>query len=163
MEITKKLKITEVKATNISNAPFQIISHNPIDGDEKDSSLMIDEETFVKYKIPREFGLVGKVLTCLFVSRESKERFSDRNSLEIKSIEKKEITSLLPHAIPASKAEKVTIKLILSTQGGYGRFSAILCPFFKFSLDLTEEEYVLCKNLSPETEFELKNLSVNDE
>jgi hypothetical protein len=130
-----------------------------VDEEKKRTNVItLDEKTFEVFNIPVSFELVRKNLICSFISCDEVE--SKEELLEIRSIEKKEITTIFQYSIPVSKMEKSVRKLVLSSANPMGRLVQMPCPFYKFSILLTEDEYELCKKLAPTTKFILKDVKV---
>lgn len=169
MQITKPFKICEVKATDASNAPFQIILlHNALKREEE-SSLTFDTDTRVRYNIPLSFNLVGRTLICSFESRElslqgddiAMERIDRRqlssDELQIQSLKKIEVTFPIFYTIPPSKYNQMSQTLELSSFGGGDsmRMHIMPCPFYRFLVELTNEEYEACKALPANSVFKV--------
>lgn len=169
MQITKPFKICEVKATDASNAPFQIILlHNALKREEE-SSLTFDTDTRVRYNIPLSFNLVGRTLICSFESRELSLRDDNHGNgrvdteslgsddLQIQSLKKNEVTLSIFYTIPPSKYNQVSQTLELSSFGGDDgmRVHIMPCPFYRFITELTDEEYEACKDLPVNSVFKV--------
>ncbi len=163
MRITKEFRIHEVKATRVSNAPFQIVLEGDPFRRNGESSLTLDAETCKRFCIAMSLDLVGRTLICSFESRElpleTNEHFKghvDMNAvtsddLAIHSLHKNEHVSPSFGMIPPSKHSEVSRALQLSSFGGGDGIdpSPLPCPFYQISLELTEEEYEACKALPP--------------
>ncbi|MBI3589046.1 MAG: hypothetical protein HY093_01350 [Candidatus Liptonbacteria bacterium] len=156
MQITKELTIQEVRGKNVSNVPYQILlAGDPLRHNEQ-SSLTLDKRTWDKPGINWTINAAGYKLACSFESREIplKDNRLDTSSLEsddlmIKSLEKTESLSLIRNMIPPAKHAYVSRTLELSSFGGGDGIhpTPTPCPFYRFTLELTEEEYEACKAL----------------
>ena len=161
MQITKEFKIQEVKATRVSNAPFQIVLEGNPFRRNGESSLTLDTETCIRFGIAMSFDLVGRTLICSFESRdlslETDGHFKDHvdmkavtsDDLTIHSLHRNECIRPSFGIISSSKHNEISRTLELSSFGGGGIHpSPLPCPFYRISLELTEEEYKACKTLS---------------
>lgn len=163
MQITKELRIQEVKAARVSNASFQIVLEGNPFRRNGESILTFDADTLSRFGIAMSFDLVGRALVCSFESRElpleSNGYFKGRvdmkavtsDDLAIHSLRKNERVSPSFGMIPPSKHSEVSRTLKLSSFGGGDGIhpSPLPCPFYRISLELTEEEYEECKALPP--------------
>lgn len=158
MRITKQFKIFEIRATETPNAPFQIIlAGNPLKLNQENlSSLTLDANTCIQYNIPISLDLVGRNLVCSFESRELPLQDDGKHinigslgndELHIQSLKKNETISPIFYTIPPSKHEEILRTLeLLSFGGGDGMHIHIMpCPFYHFIIELTDEEYEMCK------------------
>ena len=169
MEITKEFRIQEVRGTIMSNASFQIILEANYFRKEEESSLTMDTKTCARYQIPVSLDLVGRTLICIFQTRELPLRrdgdwkgFVEMKSVEddnlrIKSLQKKEVILPSFRSMPPLKYNEVSRILKLSSFGeGDGIHPHIMpCPFYRLSVELTEEEYEACKALSASSVFKV--------
>ncbi|MFH1233722.1 MAG: hypothetical protein V1649_03700 [Patescibacteria group bacterium] len=167
MEITKELRIWEVKAARVSNTPFQIVLEGNRFRREEESSLMLDLNTCARYNIPMSLDLVGRTLVCSFENRELPLKnnghfkgYVDMESLKndnlmIHSLKRSEIVSPSFGMIPPAKHSEVSRTLTLSSFGGGDgiHLSPLPCPFYRFVLELSDEEYEECKVLPPTSVF----------
>ena len=160
MQITKEFRIHEVRAAR-GNASFQIVLEGDPFRRNGESSLTLDADTCARFGIPMSLDLVGHTLVCSFESRElpletnghfkghvdMKSLGSD--DLAIHSLHKSERVSPSFGMIPPSKHSEVSRTLELSSfGGGDGMHPSLLpCPFYRIVLELTEEEYEMCRAL----------------
>ena len=163
MQITKEFRIQEVKATRVSNAPFQLVLEGNPFRQNGESTLTFDTDTLARFGIAMSLDLVGRTLVCSFESRELPLESNGHlkghvdikavtsDDLAIHSLHKNERVSPSFGIIPPSKHSEVSRTLELSSFGGGDGIhpSPLPCPFYRFSLELTEEEYEACKVLSP--------------
>lgn len=161
VQITKEFRIQEVKAARVSNAPFQIVLEGDLFRRNSESTLTFDPDTLTRFGIAMSLDLVGRTLVCSFESRElpleSNGHFKGHvdmkavtsDDLAIHSLRKNERVSTSFGMIPPSKHSEVSRTLELSSFGGGDGIhpSPLPCPFYRVSLELTEEEYEVCKAL----------------
>ena len=166
MQIVKKFIIKEVKATIISNAPFQIILQNGLSELEEESSLILNSDTCTRYNIPMSLDLINRALICSFESYELPLRNDESlkrdvnikdNYLRINSLEKNEIISSSLMMIPPSKHRKTlqTLKLSSFNSGDGIHLSPLPCPFYRMIIELNNKEYKICKALPPTSIFKV--------
>ena len=164
MQITKEFRIHEVKAAEISNAPFQIVlKGNPFKQEKDHSFLTLDENTCARYNVPMSLDLIGRTLVCSLESRELPLKDSGHlmghvdmdslgsDDLAIHSLKRSETVSPSFGTIPPSKHNEVSRTLeLFSFGGGDGiHIHVTPCPFYRIVLELTDEEYEVCKALPP--------------
>jgi len=164
VQITKEFKIDEVKATRAINAPLQIVLSG-----EKKSFLTLNKDICTRFNIPMSLDLVDRTLVCSFESRElplknqrpfygcvNMESFGS-DDLKIDSLKKSKIMSPSFTMIPPSKHSEVSRTLELSSFGGGDgmHLSPLPCPFYQIVLELTDEEYKVCKILPPTSIFKV--------
>lgn len=169
MQITKELRIHEVKATRANNVPFQIILGGNYLRQEEESSLTLDADICTRYNIPISLDLIGRTLACSFESRELPLQGDNNGNgrvdmeslgsddLQIKSLKKTEITLSVFHTIPPSKYNQISQTLELSSFGGGDgmRMHIIPCPFYHFLVELNDEEYEACRALPANSVFKV--------
>jgi hypothetical protein len=167
MQILHELRIREVSATIVTNAPFRIECEGNPFSDENRSSLVLNRIICERYSIPMSVDIAGRILICLFESRElplEKEgHFKDAvdqrslgdDDLGIKSLERKEVISPMLGLIPPANSIEIYRILRLSSFGGDDMCQMMPCPFYRFTLELTEDEYETCKALAPSSKFEV--------
>lgn len=164
MQIVKEFTICEVRATQASNAPFQIILLGNMIKREEKSSLVLDRDMCVRYNIPMSLDLVGRTLICLFESRELPLK-NDRvdmglignDELQIQSLKRNEVESAIFYTVPPSKYNDVSQILELSSFGGGDgvHLHIMPCPFYHFIVNLTNGDYRMCKNLPANSVFKV--------
>ena len=166
MQITNELRILEVSATMVRNAPFKLVLGGRDGfGLENQSTLNLNESACVRYNIPLSIiNLVGRILICSFESSKSPIKTNryiyldpcplGDNELLIRSLYRKE------SIWPLSK-KNVSHTLELSTISHYDGIhpSPQICPFYQFKVNLTAEEYECCKTLPQASTFKV-NLSL---
>lgn len=169
MQITKEFRIQEVKATRASNAPFQIVLEGNYLRRDEESSLTLDADTCARYNIPMSFDLVGRTLICSFWSRALPLRYDDyedgradtesvnSDELQIQSLKRNETMAFIFYSVPPSKYNEVSRTLELASfGGGDGMHPHIMpCPFYRFIVELTDEEYEACKDLPANSIFKV--------
>lgn len=166
MQITKEFRVHEVRATNMANAPFQItLQGNPLKLNQENLSyLTLNADTCARYSIPMSLDLIGRTLVCLFESRQHSLQhnplyndFFDNDELQIQSLKKTETVLSLFYSVPPSKYNEVSRTLELSSfGGGDGMHMHIMpCPFYRFIIELTDEEYEACKALPAHSIFKV--------
>lgn len=144
--------------------PFQVILlHNILKRDEE-SSLTLDADMCAWYNIPMSLDLIGRTLVCSFESREL-HLHDDRvntesltnDKLQIQSLEKSETITSVFYTVPPSKYNQSSRILKLSSFGdGDGMHIHIMpCPFYRFIIELTDEEYEACKALPANSIFKV--------
>ena len=165
MEITKELKIQGISGSTVFNAPFQIVLEGDSFRRNEESSLTLDLDTCAYYNIPISFELVGRTLVCSFKSRElplKNDGYVDMKSLKnddlaIHSLKKSEevVSPSFRMSLPSKNIEVLRTLELSSFGGGDGiHLSPLPCPFYRFVLDLTDEEFEECKALPPTSVFE---------
>lgn len=169
MELIREFKISEVKITNISNAPIQITLDGNL-GIDKNSVLVMNREISDEYKIPITRDLVGRIIICTFSSKKLhleqdgswEERVKteelEKNDLLVRSLEKKEIRipflSLLPPFVHLTVLRILELSSFVKGDGVHPTSSSV--PFYYFYLELKEPDYEYCKKLlSPATAFKV--------
>ncbi len=174
MKITKEFQIQEARKSTCSNAPYQIVlAGNPFIK-ESMSTLTFDRDTCKRYSIPYSLDVAGRSLICSFESRQlpikKTGHFAGRVELESLLDNDLFITSLMNNeqmsrsfgTIPPSKYTKASHLLKLNSFGdGDGIHpSPLPCPFYQITLELSESEFLACKELQPESvmrvDFHLK-------
>lgn len=152
--ITKALRITGVRVSWISNAPFCIVLESTADfdgikdGGEMENILIMDEPTARHQGIPLTFTVVGKKLVCTFVCVPYAPTITPcNNMLSVESLSKEE--RVVPFYTPCPPASRSKIRRALSIKTPetgilYGHSSP--CPFYRIAFATSEEEYRACKN-----------------
>ena len=168
VELRKELGICEVRATNVSNASFRVVLEGrPFGGKDSESNLTLDVATCARYKIPKALRLVRRTLVCTFQSRELSLQQEgkwknhvdfkaiENDDLEIELLRREETITSNFDIIPPRKFDRTSRTLVLSSFGkGDGiHLHIIPCPFYRFVLDLTDEEYEACKALPANSAF----------
>lgn len=167
MRLCKELRIHEVKATESSNAPFEIVLWDNF-LQRHESTLVLDADACAQYGIPMSLDIVGLSLACSFESREVPlvgEKGMERldmasvasNTLMLSALKQSETATVVFYTVPPSKIEEVTRTLELSSFGGGDgiHFHVMPCPFYQFIFELTQEEYETCKAFSPLVVFKV--------
>lgn len=166
MELTKKFVICKVEASDTTNAPFQLELRPPGSFPWKDaekSLFSLNTETCERYNLPQSIELVGQTIVCSFEThelvikesgpfvRKHDEENLDHDILIIYELKKSEVISMSHKAPPQQKHTHVSRTLQLSTLSRGGTLRAMPRPFYEIYVELTEEEYEACKQLSQET------------
>lgn len=122
MQITKRFNIREVRATNASNAPIEImLQTEPWRGEQKETALILDAKTCASHGIPRSLDIVGRTLICSFESREvprrAKASGAGRESLQSSDLLPRVLSRIetvsFPHGGTLEKHEETTRTLEL--------------------------------------------------
>lgn len=163
MKIVKELKISSVSGTLISNAPYKFTLSDPQLQwtEEKESSMSVDADTCARHSVSPSLDLVGRTLVCSFESHElplKDEKYVNwgvvgDDNVPVKSLEMKEKVTVAYFQLPPGKNTSVSHILELMTHADGGRYTLLPCPFYRFFLDLTNEEYEECKALPAYTAF----------
>lgn len=159
MLLIKKFRIQEIRATNVSIAPFTFIL-NDAQQPANESFLVMNVEIGNRYHIPMSLDIIGRELVCSFQNREALQDFAggpnefitvSDEDLKIVALTSRETANLnwglLPIA-PKFETER-TFELV-----SFGDENGIrLCPFYRFKFSLTRSEYQSCKKLPPNSIF----------
>ncbi len=162
--------IAKVEATNVSNAPFRIFLENEKYDTKKEIILTMDAKTCVRYGIPMSLDIVGKKIVCYLESEINNDNEENKNApskktkqkqsreiqddeLRIKSLKKKEEYYSYASLLKNDGSVKRKLELISFNEGDGMHFHIIPCPFYHLFLDLTDEEFKECKELTGEMIF----------
>lgn len=169
MKIVRKFRIQEVRASRSSNAPFQIVLEDDPFKSKGGSSLFLNADICSRYNISMSLDLMDRILVCSFDSRELPLGDSgyNKNHVDMKSLGNddlainslKQVETITPSfgIIPPSKHVYTSQVIELSSfGGGDGIHPHIMpCPFYRFAVALSKEEYEACRALSATAIFKL--------
>ena len=172
MEIRKEFIVTEVRGTRSSNAPLQLVLEEKgawRGRGEGQSRVTLDEAAARRQGIPVSLDLVGRTLMVVWQSRSrpivgESERVDWDNlgpdDLVIKGLRRTEEISFNVGRCPPMRPVRTEMVLRLETPSGADGIHPYLlpCPFYEFVASLTEAEYAECRDLPPNSVFDVKFL-----
>mgnify|MGYP001200449800 CR=1 FL=1 len=145
VKIVKDLYITEIKISNISNAPFVIEAI-----DSYTNSFTINEEILNNWDIVPSKKLIGKSLLLTLESIESTDKDSD--IIQINYLEK--IVRRRFRYLP-SPSHLDEIEFLMSSSTPRTKSEPDPCPFFEILISLKESEYKKLNQLPVDVSFKL--------
>ena len=145
VKIVKDLYITEIKISNISNAPFVIEAI-----DSYTNSFTINEEILNNWDIVPSKKLIGKSLLLTLESIESTDKDSD--TIQINYLEK--IVRRRFRYLP-SPSHLDEIEFLMSSSTPRTKSEPDPCPFFEILISLKESEYKKLNQLPVDVSFKL--------
>lgn len=145
VKIVKDLYITEIKISNISNAPFVIEAIGSYS-----NSFTINEEILNNWDIVPSKKLIGKSLLLTLESIESTDKDSD--TIQINYLEK--IVRRRFRYLP-SPSHLDEIEFIMSSSTPRTKSEPDPCPFFEILISLKESEYKTLNKLPVDVSFKL--------
>lgn len=167
MLIKKDFRVSEFASTEMSNAPFTVKLSLARSWERKISELSMRKEDVEKFFSQPDYNLAGKLVECSFQTKEvvvekdgnllysRKEQDLSSNDLMFKKLYSLQEVDIL-HSLPPQKNIKDKFFLEVSSfGGGDGVHMHILeCPFYTFTVELTESEYAeLKQSITPYTVF----------